>query len=72
MLNKDFLQSNSSVYVLYNDAPPSLDYIHEYGHTKGTVWDLTFLFKLLMKALCSDFCTTKINALIKNIHKGSA
>lgn len=47
MLNKHFLQSNSSVYVLYNDAPPSLDYMHEYGHTKGTAWDLTFLFNNL-------------------------
>ncbi|KAK7889445.1 hypothetical protein WMY93_025005 [Mugilogobius chulae] len=28
-------KSNSSVYALYNDAPPDLKYILEYGHTKG-------------------------------------
>ncbi|XP_051231941.1 deoxyribonuclease-2-beta isoform X2 [Dicentrarchus labrax] len=28
-------KSNSSVYGLYNDAPPILDYIQGYGHTKG-------------------------------------
>lgn len=31
-----FPQSNSSVYALYNDAPPVLDYIKGYGHAKGT------------------------------------
>ncbi|XP_047442300.1 deoxyribonuclease-2-beta [Mugil cephalus] len=30
-------QSNSSVYGLYNDGPPVLDYIHGYGHTKGVL-----------------------------------
>ncbi|KAM4629494.1 deoxyribonuclease-2-beta [Polymixia lowei] len=30
-------KSNSSVYALYNDAPPVLDYIKEYGHTKGVL-----------------------------------
>ncbi|XP_028259114.1 deoxyribonuclease-2-beta-like [Parambassis ranga] len=30
-------QSNSSVYALYNDAPPVLDYMKEYGHTKGVL-----------------------------------
>lgn len=30
-----FPQSNSSVYAFYNDAPPVLDYIQGYGHTKG-------------------------------------
>lgn len=35
---KPFPQSNSSVYAFYNDAPPVLDYIHGYGHTKGTAW----------------------------------
>ncbi|XP_076007521.1 deoxyribonuclease-2-beta-like [Genypterus blacodes] len=30
-------QSNSSVYVLYNDAPPDVDYIKGYGHTKGVL-----------------------------------
>ncbi|KAK2835452.1 hypothetical protein Q5P01_015936 [Channa striata] len=29
--------SNSSVYALYNDAPPVLDYIQGYGHTKGVL-----------------------------------
>ncbi|XP_054608262.2 deoxyribonuclease-2-beta [Nothobranchius furzeri] len=29
--------SNSSVYALYNDAPPLLKYTQEYGHTKGVV-----------------------------------
>lgn len=33
-----FAQSNSSVYAFYNDAPPVLDYIQGYGHTKGTAW----------------------------------
>lgn len=33
-----FVQSNSSVYTFYNDAPPVLDYIKGYGHTKGTAW----------------------------------
>lgn len=33
---KPFAQSNSSVYAFYNDAPPVLDYIRGYGHTKGT------------------------------------
>ncbi|XP_072295382.1 deoxyribonuclease-2-beta [Eucyclogobius newberryi] len=28
-------KSNSSVYAIYNDAPPSLKYNMEYGHTKG-------------------------------------
>ena len=32
-----FPQSNSSVYALYNDGPPILDYMKGYGHTKGTV-----------------------------------
>lgn len=32
-----FWQSNTSVYALYNDAPPDLKYIQKYGHTKGTV-----------------------------------
>eukprot|EP00064_Thunnus_orientalis_P004472 superscaffoldBa00000407_g4484 len=27
-------KSNSSVYALYNDAPPILDYLRGYGHTK--------------------------------------
>ncbi|XP_023266801.1 deoxyribonuclease-2-beta [Seriola lalandi dorsalis] len=30
-------KSNSSVYALYNDAPPILDYREEYGHTKGVL-----------------------------------
>ncbi|XP_041792093.1 deoxyribonuclease-2-beta [Chelmon rostratus] len=30
-------KSNSSVYALYNDAPPILDYIQGYGHTKGVL-----------------------------------
>ncbi|XP_026179268.1 deoxyribonuclease-2-beta [Mastacembelus armatus] len=30
-------KSNSSVYALYNDAPPVLDYIQGYGHTKGVL-----------------------------------
>nr|XP_046248624.1 deoxyribonuclease-2-beta [Scatophagus argus] len=30
-------KSNSSVYALYNDAPPILDYIRGYGHTKGVL-----------------------------------
>ncbi|XP_029988375.1 deoxyribonuclease-2-beta [Sphaeramia orbicularis] len=28
-------KSNSSVYALYNDAPPELNYTQDYGHTKG-------------------------------------
>ncbi|KAM9849219.1 deoxyribonuclease-2-beta isoform 2-T2 [Aulostomus maculatus] len=31
-------KSNSSVYAFYNDAPPVLDYIKEYGHTKGVLF----------------------------------
>ncbi|KAL6108031.1 dnase2b [Pungitius sinensis] len=30
-------KSNSSVYALYNDGPPILDYIKGYGHTKGVL-----------------------------------
>ncbi|XP_042271932.1 deoxyribonuclease-2-beta-like isoform X1 [Thunnus maccoyii] len=30
-------KSNSSVYALYNDAPPILDYLRGYGHTKGVL-----------------------------------
>ncbi|XP_042368042.1 deoxyribonuclease-2-beta [Plectropomus leopardus] len=30
-------ESNSSVYALYNDAPPILDYKQGYGHTKGAL-----------------------------------
>lgn len=30
-------KSNSSVYALYNDAPPDMDYIKGYGHTKGVL-----------------------------------
>uniref|UniRef100_UPI0037E6FC95 deoxyribonuclease-2-beta-like n=1 Tax=Semicossyphus pulcher TaxID=241346 RepID=UPI0037E6FC95 len=30
-------KSNSSVYALYNDAPPILDYHLGYGHTKGAL-----------------------------------
>ncbi|XP_020504286.1 deoxyribonuclease-2-beta [Labrus bergylta] len=30
-------ESNSSVYALYNDAPPLTDYIRGYGHTKGAM-----------------------------------
>ncbi|XP_069550826.1 deoxyribonuclease-2-beta [Brachyistius frenatus] len=30
-------KSISSVYALYNDAPPVLDYIQGYGHTKGVL-----------------------------------
>ncbi|XP_029356783.1 deoxyribonuclease-2-beta isoform X3 [Echeneis naucrates] len=30
-------QSNASVYALYNDAPPVLDYLPQYGHTKGVL-----------------------------------
>ncbi|MBN3323876.1 DNS2B protein, partial [Atractosteus spatula] len=30
-------KSNNSAYMLYNDAPPSLDYIVHYGHTKGVL-----------------------------------
>ncbi|XP_041647898.1 deoxyribonuclease-2-beta isoform X2 [Cheilinus undulatus] len=30
-------ESNSSVYTLYNDAPPQMDYIQGYGHTKGAL-----------------------------------
>ncbi|XP_051967278.1 deoxyribonuclease-2-beta isoform X2 [Xyrauchen texanus] len=29
--------SNSSVYILYNDAPPELKYPSNYGHTKGVI-----------------------------------
>ncbi|XP_030288379.1 deoxyribonuclease-2-beta-like [Sparus aurata] len=29
--------SNSSVYALYNDGPPILDYMQGYGHTKGVL-----------------------------------
>ncbi|XP_053286793.1 deoxyribonuclease-2-beta isoform X1 [Pleuronectes platessa] len=28
-------KSNNSAYALYNDAPPLMDYIQDYGHTKG-------------------------------------
>ncbi|XP_019936381.1 deoxyribonuclease-2-beta isoform X2 [Paralichthys olivaceus] len=28
-------KSNNSAYALYNDAPPFMDYIQSYGHTKG-------------------------------------
>uniref|UniRef100_A0A3Q0S5Y7 deoxyribonuclease II n=1 Tax=Amphilophus citrinellus TaxID=61819 RepID=A0A3Q0S5Y7_AMPCI len=28
---------NTSVYALYNDAPPVLKYIQQYGHTKGAL-----------------------------------
>ncbi|XP_074524724.1 deoxyribonuclease-2-beta [Halichoeres trimaculatus] len=30
-------ESNSSVYALYNDAPPDMAYMHGYGHTKGAL-----------------------------------
>ncbi|KAL7396339.1 hypothetical protein ABVT39_004511 [Epinephelus coioides] len=30
-------KSNSSVYALYNDGPPILEYIKGYGHTKGVL-----------------------------------
>uniref|UniRef100_W5LDJ0 deoxyribonuclease II n=1 Tax=Astyanax mexicanus TaxID=7994 RepID=W5LDJ0_ASTMX len=30
-------KSNSSVYMLYNDAPPLLKYQSNYGHSKGTL-----------------------------------
>ncbi|XP_036378441.1 deoxyribonuclease-2-beta [Megalops cyprinoides] len=30
-------ESNSSAYVLYNDAPPKVDYQGHYGHTKGAL-----------------------------------
>ncbi|XP_034556629.1 deoxyribonuclease-2-beta-like [Notolabrus celidotus] len=30
-------ESKSSVYALYNDAPPNMDYILGYGHTKGAL-----------------------------------
>lgn len=30
-------ESNSSVYMLYNDAPPVLEYQNKYGHTKGSL-----------------------------------
>ncbi|XP_010745370.3 deoxyribonuclease-2-beta [Larimichthys crocea] len=30
-------KSNSSVYALYNDAPPILKYLKGYGHTKGVL-----------------------------------
>ncbi|XP_072516491.1 deoxyribonuclease-2-beta [Salminus brasiliensis] len=30
-------KSNSSAYMLYNDAPPVLKYQNNYGHTKGTL-----------------------------------
>ncbi|XP_029004714.1 deoxyribonuclease-2-beta-like [Betta splendens] len=30
-------KSNSSVYALYNDAPPVLKYLEGYGHTKGVL-----------------------------------
>ncbi|KAJ8408497.1 hypothetical protein AAFF_G00259110 [Aldrovandia affinis] len=30
-------ESNSSAYVLYNDAPPLLNYTKQYGHTKGAL-----------------------------------
>ncbi|XP_061095604.1 deoxyribonuclease-2-beta isoform X2 [Conger conger] len=30
-------RSNSSAYVLYNDAPPLLNYSMEHGHTKGAL-----------------------------------
>ncbi|XP_056132401.1 deoxyribonuclease-2-beta [Lampris incognitus] len=30
-------KSNSSVYAFYNDAPPNLDYLKGYGHTKGVL-----------------------------------
>ncbi|XP_005923471.1 deoxyribonuclease-2-beta [Haplochromis burtoni] len=30
-------KSNTSVYALYNDAPPDLKYIQKYGHTKGAL-----------------------------------
>lgn len=35
---REAYKSNNSVYALYNDAPPILDYIHGYGHTKGTLF----------------------------------
>ncbi|XP_067086107.1 deoxyribonuclease-2-beta [Osmerus mordax] len=30
-------KSNSSVYTFYNDAPPIMEYIKGYGHTKGVL-----------------------------------
>ncbi|KAI7795410.1 putative deoxyribonuclease-2-beta, partial [Triplophysa rosa] len=30
-------KSNSSVYMIYNDAPPELKYLSHYGHTKGVI-----------------------------------
>lgn len=29
--------SNSTVYAMYNDGPPNMDYVKGYGHTKGTL-----------------------------------
>lgn len=34
---KQGYKSNSSAYVFYNDAPPVMDYIQGYGHTKGVL-----------------------------------
>ncbi|XP_035269417.1 deoxyribonuclease-2-beta [Anguilla anguilla] len=31
------LKSNRSAYVLYNDAPPLMNYTRQYGHTKGAL-----------------------------------
>nr|XP_054608259.1 uncharacterized protein LOC107392715 isoform X1 [Nothobranchius furzeri]XP_054608260.1 uncharacterized protein LOC107392715 isoform X1 [Nothobranchius furzeri] len=39
-------RSNSSVYALYNDAPPLLKYTQEYGHTKESL--LTYDRDLLL------------------------
>ncbi|XP_054645060.1 deoxyribonuclease-2-beta isoform X2 [Dunckerocampus dactyliophorus] len=39
LYSRALYQSDGSVYVLYNDAPPDLKYVQGYGHTKGTVDD---------------------------------
>ncbi|KAM6938360.1 deoxyribonuclease-2-beta-like isoform 1-T1 [Lycodopsis pacificus] len=37
LYNGKAYKSNSSVYALYNDGPPILEYIQGYGHTKGVL-----------------------------------
>lgn len=64
---KPFIQSNSSVYAFYNDAPPVLDYIQGYGHTKGTAWRLliSLLFwssQTILKAAVSIATEQKVTS----------
>lgn len=60
--NAELFQSNSSAYLLYNDAPPVLVYKNNSGHSKGTMRTILHLRSRCFKDL--DVSTFHVGVII--------